>query len=263
MSTSSIARPPPAAARARPRTRARPRRRADRRNSRAGHASRSAGQRRRERRATLDAAGSAWIHVPRVGDRARPAGRRDRACATAARPRRSTISPKVGFRPTRPHAAAGMRIEPPVSVPSVASAMPAATLAAEPPLDPPGDRDGSSGLRAGPNAESSLVVPNANSCRLVLPMMTAPASRSADDRPARRRRRRGPRARATPRSSACRRRRKVLDRDRERRAAGRDRARPPARDRPRRPAARGLVAITRMKAFSRGFSPRCARRQAR
>ena len=49
-----------------------------------------------------------------------------------------------------PHAAAGMRIDPPVSVPSVASAMPAATLTADPPLDPPGDRVGSCGLRAGP-----------------------------------------------------------------------------------------------------------------
>ena len=76
-----------------------------------------------------------------------------------------------------PQAAAGMRIEPPVSVPMVASAMPAATLAADPPLDPPGDRDGSCGLRAGPNAESSFVVPNANSCRLVLPTNTAPAWR--------------------------------------------------------------------------------------
>ena len=41
-----------------------------------------------------------------------------------------------------PQAAAGIRIEPPVSVPIVASAMPAATLTADPPLDPPGDRDG-------------------------------------------------------------------------------------------------------------------------
>ena len=37
-------------------------------------------------------------------------------------------------------AAAGIRIDPPVSVPKAASAMPAARLAAEPPLDPPGDR---------------------------------------------------------------------------------------------------------------------------
>ena len=88
------------------------------------------------------------------------------------------ISPNAGFRPTRPHAADGMRIEPPVSVPIEASDMPAATATADPPLDPPGDRVGSSGWRTGPNAESSLVVPNANSCRLVLPTSTAPARRS-------------------------------------------------------------------------------------
>src|SRR5262249_3404590 len=85
-------------------------------------------------------------------------------------------SPNVGFRPTRPQAAAGMRIDPPVSVPIVASPMPAARLAAEPPLDPPGDLVGSCGLRAGPKAESSLVVPNGNAWRFVLPMKTAPAS---------------------------------------------------------------------------------------
>ena len=70
-----------------------------------------------------------------------------------------------------------MRIDPPVSVPIVPSDMPVATATAEPPLDPPGERDGSSGLRISPNPESSLVVPNANSCRLVLPTNTAPASR--------------------------------------------------------------------------------------
>ena len=74
-----------------------------------------------------------------------------------------------------PQAAAGMRIDPPVSVPTVARAIPVATLMADPPLEPPGDRETSWGLRAGPKAESSLVVPNANSCRLVLPMKTAPA----------------------------------------------------------------------------------------
>ena len=49
-------------------------------------------------------------------------------------------SPTVGFSPTNPHTADGIRIDPPVSVPSVASAMPAATLTADPPLEPPGDR---------------------------------------------------------------------------------------------------------------------------
>ena len=54
-------------------------------------------------------------------------------------------SPNVGFSPPRPHAAAGIRIDPPVSVPRVAKAIPVATETAEPLLDPPGDRSGSSG----------------------------------------------------------------------------------------------------------------------
>ena len=80
--------------------------------------------------------------------------------------------------PTVPHAADGMRMEPPVSVPIEATDIPVTMATAEPPLDPPGERDGSCGLRTAPKAVSSLVVPNANSCRLVLPMSTAPASRS-------------------------------------------------------------------------------------
>jgi hypothetical protein len=71
-----------------------------------------------------------------------------------------------------------MRIDPPVSVPIEAKHMPSATDAADPPDEPPGDRVGSSGCRAGPNADSSLVVPYANSCRLVFPTKTAPASRN-------------------------------------------------------------------------------------
>ena len=86
-------------------------------------------------------------------------------------------SPNVGFRPTMPQAAAGMRIEPPVSVPTEANPIPVTTAAAEPPLEPPADRVRSTGLWTAPKAVSSLVVPNANSCRLVLPMTIAPASR--------------------------------------------------------------------------------------
>ena len=56
--------------------------------------------------------------------------------------------------------------------------MPVTTATADPPLEPPGERRMSCGLRIGPNAESSLVVPNANSCRLHLPSSTAPAFRS-------------------------------------------------------------------------------------
>ncbi len=56
--------------------------------------------------------------------------------------------------------------------------MPAATAAALPPDEPPGTRPMSQGLRVGPKAEFSVEEPMANSSRLVLPIATAPASRS-------------------------------------------------------------------------------------
>ena len=50
-----------------------------------------------------------------------------------------------------PHRAAGTRTEPPVSVPRAAGAIPAATAAADPPEEPPGDSSRSHGLRTGPD----------------------------------------------------------------------------------------------------------------
>ena len=55
-----------------------------------------------------------------------------------------------------PHKAPGCRIDPPVSVPSAATARPAATAAAEPPLDPPGTRSSATGFFTGPYAEFSV-----------------------------------------------------------------------------------------------------------
>ena len=63
-----------------------------------------------------------------------------------------------------------------MSEPSAAGAMRAATAAAEPPLDPPGTRAGSQGLRLGPRTECSVVDPIANSSQFVLPTTTAPAA---------------------------------------------------------------------------------------
>ena len=80
--------------------------------------------------------------------------------------------PYVGFSPTTPHSAAGTRIEARVSVPRLASPIPVATAIADPPLEPPGIRVGSCGLRA-----CGLVTPSANSCVEVLPRITAPAAR--------------------------------------------------------------------------------------
>ncbi len=51
-------------------------------------------------------------------------------------------TPKPGLKPTMPQQAAGMRIDPPVSVPRAPSASPSARAAAEPPLDPPAVRPG-------------------------------------------------------------------------------------------------------------------------
>ena len=98
--------------------------------------------------------------------------------AYATRPYRET-RPYVGFRPTMPQNAAGQRTEPPVSVPSARSASPAATAAADPPEEPPGTRETSRGLRVGPKAEFSVVVPMPNSSMLVLPLISAPAARTS------------------------------------------------------------------------------------
>src|SRR5262249_26035509 len=54
--------------------------------------------------------------------------------------------PYGGLSRTTPQRAAGSRIEPPVSLPSVASANPAATAAAEPLLEPPEQCPGFHGL---------------------------------------------------------------------------------------------------------------------
>ena len=62
------------------------------------------------------------------------------------------VRPRDGFRPTTPHHALGIRIEPPMSPACATGTMPAATAAAAPPLDPPEDRDVSQGFRVGPNA---------------------------------------------------------------------------------------------------------------
>ncbi len=54
--------------------------------------------------------------------------------------------------------------------------MPAATLAAAPPLLPPGTFAGSTGFFTLPKALFSLLLPMANSSQLVRPMITASAA---------------------------------------------------------------------------------------
>ena len=85
--------------------------------------------------------------------------------------------PRLGLSPTSPQHAAGMRIEPPPSLPCASGTMPAATAAAEPPLEPPGVRSRSHGLRVGPVWRGSVVGRIPNSGRFVIPTITKPASR--------------------------------------------------------------------------------------
>src|SRR5262245_46503234 len=85
--------------------------------------------------------------------------------------------PKVGFSPVTPQCEQGMRIEPPESVPMEAMASPAATAAPEPLLDNPGEAVMFQGFLAGLTKSCSEVGLNANSFRVALPRVTAPARR--------------------------------------------------------------------------------------
>ena len=85
--------------------------------------------------------------------------------------------PIVGRKPTTPQSAAGMRMEPPVSVPSATGRIPAATAAADPPLEPPATRSALCGFRTGPDDELTDVTPSPSSCIAVLAAIKAPAAR--------------------------------------------------------------------------------------
>jgi len=93
-------------------------------------------------------------------------------------------TPSVGHRPTvvlcpnRPVKQAGMRTDPPVSVPSAKPHSPAAVATAEPLEEPPGIRCvlASHGFHGVPRASLTPVAPRANSTVLVLPMGMQPAA---------------------------------------------------------------------------------------
>ena len=86
--------------------------------------------------------------------------------------------PSVALSPTRPEQEAGPRVEPAPSVASDSGPMPAATAATAPPLDPPGVSAGFHGLPVTPNSGFAVYPSLANSGTLVLPRISAPASRA-------------------------------------------------------------------------------------
>ena len=94
----------------------------------------------------------------------------------------SGTRPWLGLKPTTPHHAAGIRTEPPESVPRAASASPAASAAAEPPLEPPARRPGATGFGTVPKCGFCDEIPYANSCRFVLPTVAYPRRFEPGDR---------------------------------------------------------------------------------
>src|SRR5207302_10899729 len=93
------------------------------------------------------------------------------------------ISPSVGLIPTMPLVDEGETIEPSVSVPTATAQRFAATATAEPELEPEGSRSSAYGCRVSPPRPLHPPVECvdrklAHSLRLVLPSITAPASRS-------------------------------------------------------------------------------------
>src|ERR1700759_4595776 len=87
----------------------------------------------------------------------------------------SGTRPQVVFRPAIPQQAAGIRTEPPVSVPRATSASPAATATAEPLDEPPGSRLGSAGFTGVPDQGFTPLADQHSPVRLVLPTIRAPA----------------------------------------------------------------------------------------
>src|SRR5690606_34635687 len=80
--------------------------------------------------------------------------------------------PKVGLTPTKRLTAAGRMMDPPVCVPIARGTIPAATAAADPLDDPPGECARFHGFRVGPGAVKAY------SAVTVLPIGIAPAARS-------------------------------------------------------------------------------------
>src|SRR6478609_9756176 len=71
--------------------------------------------------------------------------------------------PILGRMPTMPQKLAGLRSEPPMSEPCANHAVPLASAAAAPPVDPAAERDRSHGLRVDPNTSLKVLAPAPNS----------------------------------------------------------------------------------------------------
>ncbi len=86
--------------------------------------------------------------------------------------------PKLALKPTTPLNEAGIRSEPPPSVPMPTGPSPAATAAEAPPLEPPGVSFVFQGLRVMPNTRLSVTPFQPYSGVFVRPMRIMPALRN-------------------------------------------------------------------------------------
>ena len=92
------------------------------------------------------------------------------------RPATWAPGPGVGRSPTTLQNAAGLRSEPPMSLPSASGTKPAASAAAAPPEEPPADSPCRYGLWVAPKSGLKVCDPAANSGTFVLPDADAPAA---------------------------------------------------------------------------------------
>ena len=102
------------------------------------------------RRAARPAAPPSPARAPRRRRRRARAGRACRGWSRAATAPSIGIAPSLVLSPTRPLNDAGIRTEPPVSLPTPAAAQPRATATAVPLDDPPGTRDAIDGVARRP-----------------------------------------------------------------------------------------------------------------
>jgi hypothetical protein len=90
--------------------------------------------------------------------------------------------PAVGLIAAMPQQFAGLRSEPPMSLPSPSGDIPLASAEASPPLDPPAVTAALHGLRVSPCNAESVWRRNPRSGRLVRPMGIAPGAEALDHR---------------------------------------------------------------------------------
>ena len=116
--------------------------------------------------------------MPDIADHKRATSGTVRAIGPSTDSSRGSGSSSVGRNPTTLQKLAGLRSDPPRSLPSAIGTIPVARAAAAPPDEPPALRDGSCGLRVGPKTGLNVCEPAPNSGVLVLPTSTVPAARS-------------------------------------------------------------------------------------